>query len=203
MNELPHLTESCRQCANPIEHINAIWCANCLREPPFFDYSYSLFHYAHPLDFLISQLKFQQQLNVAIILGNLLAPYLYQKYLLFGRFPDALIPVPLHPKRLQERGFNQAVEIAKPIAKKLKIPIDYFSLNRSKYTEAQSILSTKLRKQNVYNAFSSNQNYHNQHLLLIDDVITTAATVGEIAKLLKKQGARQIDVASLARSSII
>lgn len=120
----------------------------------------------------------------------------YQK----NSLPDLIIPIPLHQKRLQERGFNQALEIAKPIAKKFGLPIDYKGIQRIKFTMPQSGLAALERKRNMDNAFSISENYSGLYIALVDDVITTGCTVRECARLLVKHGAAKIDLWCAARN---
>lgn len=113
-----------------------------------------------------------------------------------------MIPVPLHPRRLRERGFNQALEIARPIRKILGIPIDIASVARSKYTRAQSGLSALERKGNVMDAFVSYEDYTGLSIAVIDDVITTGHTISEFCQLLKQHQASSIHVWCCARRDI-
>jgi ComF family protein len=114
--------------------------------------------------------------------------------------PSLIIPVPLHPKRLRERGFNQALEIAKPISKKLKIPIDKKSCYRIRHTAAQSGLSQSDRLKNLANAFEMKKPLIAKHIALIDDVMTTGQTLMELANLLYKNGVEKIDIWCCAKT---
>lgn len=114
--------------------------------------------------------------------------------------PDLIIPIPLHSQRLHERGFNQALEIARPIAKNLAIPIDYQGIKRIKHTLAQSGLSAKARKQNISQAFAAFRDYSGLSIAVIDDVVTTSHTMMEFCRVLKNQGAAHITVWCCARN---
>lgn len=114
--------------------------------------------------------------------------------------PDLIIPIPLHPNRLRERGFNQALEIARPISRKLAIPIDYQGVKRTRHTLAQSGLSAEERKQNISQAFSAFSDYSNLSIAVMDDVITTGHTVMECCRILKMHGAAHITVWCCARN---
>lgn len=109
--------------------------------------------------------------------------------------------MPLHWTRLRERGYNQAMEIAKPVAKALQIPIDK-GVIRHKATQAQAMLSAKERGQNVANAFSTNSSYQGKHLVIIDDVVTTGQTIRAISNLLSERGANRIDIWCIARCDV-
>ena len=127
-----------------IKDDSALQCGFCLREPPAFDRTFALFPYAEPIIQLIVALKFKHDLRIAKTLSELFLrqiPIWYANHPL----PDIIIPVPLHSHRLQQRGFNQALEIARPISKALKIPLDIEGIRRAKSTTAQSGLSAALR----------------------------------------------------------
>lgn len=116
------------------------------------------------------------------------------------RLPDRIIPVPLHAKRLKERGFNQALEIARPVAKHLRLPLDARGCKRTKYTDAQAQLDFANRSYNIKEAFSIESDYSNQHIAIIDDVTTTGQTLRELSQALKKAGAKQIDLWCCAKT---
>lgn len=193
---LPILPHTCLKCACFLPIAEQI-CGQCSKEAPAFDKIYTLFPYEFPIIPLIVKLKFQQQLQHAKALATLLIEkipaWYYQQSL-----PQVLIPVPLHLLRLQQRGFNQALEIAKPLAKHFKIPLDLHP-QRIKSTQAQSGLSSKDRQANVAQAFKITTNYQGIHAAIIDDVVTTGHTVAELSIALKKQGASRIDVWCCAR----
>ncbi|MEN9916293.1 MAG: competence protein [Pseudomonadota bacterium] len=147
---------------------------------------------------MITGLKFQQKLIYAHILGTLLAEKISAQYQ-DETLPDVIIPVPLHKKRLYERGFNQAIELARPISKILNIRIDCKSCERVRNTAAQSMLPAKQRSNNVKNAFVAKQN-HGQHIALLDDVMTTGHTLIELSRALYDVGVKRIDVWCCART---
>lgn len=151
---------------------------------------------------MISSLKFQHQLVYAQTLGELLVDKIkiwYQSQTL----PQLIIPVPLHLKRLRERGFNQALEIARPIAKHFSLPIDARSIKRHKQTEPQSVLPARLRTQNLNNAFSTSALFTGLTIAVIDDVITTGATITAFCKKIKQQGAAHIHVWCCAKQHLV
>ncbi len=200
-NELPILTQACPRCATPL--LKTQLCGQCLIQPPTFDVTHALFLYQPPITSLILKLKFNHALIHARIFGELLAKKIRDDWYLHKPLPDIIIPIPLHVKRLQERGFNQALEIAKPIAKELKLPINNTASQRIKHTAAQATLSARERRQNIKNAFVINYDMANQHVAVIDDVITTGHTVMEFCNALKHKGARAIDVWCCARPCIL
>lgn len=201
--ELPILSHACRRCAqflHATESLDLI-CGACLKGPTPFDFTHALFPYQPPIMQLIIQLKFQHQLSHAKAFGELLTQKIQQEWYRNRPLPDLIIPVPLHPMRLKERGFNQALEIARPIAKTLVIPIDIHGVKRIKHTAAHSGLSSAAdRKLNIENAFAATYcNFSDLSIAVIDDVITTGHTIREFCRVLKQHGAKRIDVWCCAR----
>lgn len=196
---LPILPQCCPQCAQflPSNKIQTK-CGQCLSNPPPFDATYARFPYEAPIIQIIIKLKFQHQLSYAQALGEMFMDALPSWYA-HQPLPDLIIPIPLHPQRLCERGFNQALEIAKPIAKTLGLAIDYQNVQRIKHTAAQSGLSADERKRNIAHAFAVKRNYKGLTIAVIDDVITTGHTIRECCKVLKQNGAARIDVWCCAR----
>lgn len=161
----------------------------------------ALFPYQPPIKQLISELKFHQQLIYAHLFSELLFDQIKTRWYRNQPLPSIIIPVPLHPKRLRERGYNQTLEIAKPLAKSLRIPLHASGLIRHKSTQPQSGLSKRKRAQNVSQAFKVYDDFTNHHVALLDDVVTTGFTISECCKLLKAHHAKQIDVWCCARRS--
>lgn len=174
-------------------------CGACLTSPPAFDKTHTLFPYRDPIMQLIIKLKFGGALSHAQTLGQLMAKKIRGEWYLNQALPDIIIPVPLHAKRLRERGFNQALEIARPISAQLNIPIDTKGVKRIRHTAAQSGLTAKERKQNIKNAFNVNGSYADLHIAIIDDVVTTGQTMRELCQTLKNNGCKRIDVWCCAR----
>lgn len=202
LQDLPILPQACYKCAQFLPTINpttTLLCGTCLHEPPPFDATYALFPYIFPISNMIIQLKFHHQLIYANALGELMAVKIANGWYHKKSLPELIIPVPLHAARLRARGFNQALEIAKPLAKALHIPIDPFGLKRIKPTAIQSHLKAKAREQNVDQAFILTKDYANCRVCLIDDVITTGQTITACAKVLRQAGVKTIDVWCCAR----
>ncbi len=198
---LPWLTKSCHRCALPLTGTtNTVLCGNCLQQPPFFDHCVALFHYQTPIDRLLNQLKFHHCLRNAHIIGTLLAKRIKQAYH-EQELPQVIIPVPLHRKRLRQRGYNQALELAKPIARQLHLPIDKWHCQRTHFTPAQTGLKATQRHKNIRDAFSINK-LQAKYIAIIDDVMTTGATVNELSRCLRQVGAERIDVWICARTTL-
>lgn len=196
--DLPVLGNTCVRCGLPMVDSFHGQCGQCQKIPPAIDYSKSLYYYKSPIDYLIGQLKFEEKLSCASILGYLLSGLELE----FDEVPDVIVPVPLHNKRLSKRGFNQSLEIAKPVALKLGIPIDYRVARRTKPTIAQAKLGLSLRNKNIKNCFKIQADTRYKHVLLIDDVITTGSTINELARTLKKTGVETVGVWSIARATL-
>lgn len=196
----------CFHCALPLNK-NAQYCGDCLQKNYIFDHIHALGDYQKPLSTLIKHLKYQQQLIAGELLAQLLiksilSRYTKQQLLHF----DYLLAVPLHPKKLQQRGFNQAQIICDVLHQQLNIPILEKYILRNKETIPQEGLSIIKRRKNVHGAFvknlSSNQSIKGKNIIVIDDVVTTGATVNSLCKILAKQEANTITVFCLCRTAI-
>jgi len=192
--ELPVLLHACEKCALPLSEDQLI-CGECQKHPPLFDRATALFIYAQPLSHLVKGLKFGEQLHLAPQFAEMLAAKVVQHPL-----PELVLPVPLHPTRLRQRGFNQALAIAQPLAKQLHIPLDFHSLLRKRDTPQQTRLDAVERRNNLRGAFELRQPFSAKHVALVDDIMTTGNTVHEISKLLRKNGVEHIDVWLIARA---
>lgn len=195
---LSSVAHSCQQCAHPLS-MGHLRCGVCLQNTPPFEYTFALFPYCEPISQLILGLKFQQKLTYAQTLGELLTKQIRTNWYKDKPLPNVILPVPLHPRRLRERGFNQAVEIARPIAKALDIPVDLHGLKRTRQTTAQAELPAAARKSNVQHAFTACRDYYGQSIAVIDDVVTTGHTIRACCTELKRAGAGDIHVWCAAR----
>lgn len=199
---LPKNKHGCLRCAIPIpDRSGHSVCGRCLTQPPSFMRVFALLAYQEPVHRIIHQLKFGNQLYIAKTLGLKMAEHLPEIYH-SQPLPEAIIPVPLHPKRLQQRGYNQALEIAKPIAEHLRIPLLRHVCLRLRHTDPQATLKVKSRERNVHNAFSVTHSLP-ETLAVVDDVVTTGATVNELTCALLRAGAKRVDVWCAARSGNI
>ncbi|MGD9583774.1 MAG: ComF family protein [Lysobacterales bacterium] len=198
--DLPWQKHKCRRCAIPLP-LDSDRCGRCLRRAPAFDAAITAFRYDWPLDALIARFKFSADLaagrTLAGLLGESIDRALTQSAL---PRPQWIVPVPLHPSRLAERGFNQALELAAPLARRLALPLDLEALIRARATTAQTGLDAKSRRRNLRDAFIARDQLAGRHLALVDDVITTSATAQECARVLKRAGAATVQVWALARA---
>lgn len=160
--------------------------------PPF-DHTVAAYLYAFPVDKLIGALKFNERLSLANSLADAVSRQV--------EFPaDCIMPVPLHPQRLRERGFNQSLLLALRIAKNLRIPLLANSCQRVRNTTPQSTLPWKERDKNMRDAFSCDGDFDGKHIAIVDDVMTTGASIGELAKVLRQRGAREVSAWVVART---
>jgi ComF family protein len=166
-------------------------CATCRAEPPPFDATFALADCRAPLDALALGLRFRARLMLAREFATRLA-VLANDALDGAHRPDIIAPVPLAAKRLIERGYNQAWEIARPFAKALSVPADATPIRRVVDTAPQSTLDLTARRQNVGRAFAVTKPLHGLHVAVVDDVMTTGATLEALARTLKAAGARRV-----------
>ncbi len=189
---------SCYRCAEIFESnvSTPSLCGHCISTPPAFDETYAPFVYQAEMRHLVTKLKFGGHTKNARLLGLLLAEHLKQT----AQLPELIIPVPLYKKRYRERGFNQALEIAKTVGKSLNIPLDMTSCHRMHDTPHQIGLTALQRRKNLEKAFTLIKPIKAQHVAILDDVMTTGSTVNELASLLKKSGIERVDVWVCARA---
>jgi len=201
--ELPFNHNACSICAIPLASIEKnqdLICGQCQQQSRYFNACQSLLIYQSPIDKLIHQLKFQHRLHLANLLGDLMAESLETRLSHAKHLPDCIIPVPLHASRLRERGYNQALELAKPIAKRFNLPLLTYSCVRNKATMPQSDLPAEERLNNVKDGFTVQRNFSAKHVAIVDDVITTGSTLDEFAKTLKASGVETVDAWICARA---
>ncbi len=191
---LPWIEDACSGCALPLPvgHGLAQRCGECLRQPFAFDAAWAAFRYDPPLARLLPRLKFHADLAAGATLARLMAQ----------RPPphaaDAMLPVPLHRQRLASRGYNQALELARPLAQRLRLPLLPDALVRVRATTAQTGLDGVARRRNLREAFATRRPVP-ARVLLVDDVMTTGATLDACARALKQAGATWVGVWVAAR----
>lgn len=198
---LPPLSDRCIQCGLlQNSERDSLKCEKCLDTPPFFDRCYGLFSYDPPATQLIQRFKFGRQQYCGQVLGELLRDSLQQEWYPDRKLPEAILPVPLYKKRLQERGFNQALELVRVVNRQLKLPLLNSECMRIRHTKAQSGLNAYARRRNLKTAFKLTKKIPYEHIAIMDDVVTTGTTVNTIAKLLKEAGVEQVDIWCICRA---
>jgi ComF family protein len=201
--DLPWNTAHCQQCALPITVPLglALHCGECLKSPAPFDRIIAPFRYDFPVDRMLHQFKYQGKRHWSKRLAALMAAHIHHlhdtRQLVL---PEILIPVPLHRKRLRERTYNQSDLLARQLGRMLDLPVDRQWLTKTQPTRTQAGLTKTERLRNLRDAFTLKGNRTYQHIALIDDVVTTRATVEAIARQLRKNGVTTIEVWVLART---
>ena len=195
-DDLPGNVSTCGICAAPVA-VAGVTCDHCMQRRPTFDRAFVPYRYEFPMVELIHRLKYGGQVAIARILGTVLAHRLAE------RGPpavDALVPVPLHHSREARRGYNQAGEIARFAAEILELPVEDRIAMRVRATEEQAALPAIVRRVNVSGAFEVCAKSVPASVAIVDDVLTTGATVDAVAQALKRAGCRRIEVWAVARA---
>jgi len=201
LHDLPwHDAPCCPQCGLLS---NGLLCGNCLNATPSFDATNALFTYDYPLDRLLQHYKYQESLSLA---NTFAALWLEKQAANIADSQDEkpeidlIIPMPMHKNRLKQRGFNQALEIARLISKHTQIKLDYTSCQRTRLTPPQASLPLKERIKNIRGVFQCDKNLQGLNIALVDDVMTTGASLNELAKTLKQAGAAHVECWLIART---
>jgi ComF family protein len=187
------------RCAEPLP-LSTPLCGKCLQRPPAFDAAWAGYLYRAPFDHLVQRLKFNQALAVGrALMPEWSAALREQLRARDEAGPQALLPIPLHRSRLRQRGYNQALELARGLVTELKLPVLPNALLRARATAPMPGLDIKARRRNVRGAFALGTDTLPPRIALIDDVMTTGATLNEAAKTLKRAGVAWVEVWVLAR----
>ena len=213
ISDLPHTGPSCPRCAEALKPLAPIGMASertgtpaapcnlCRAQAPAFDHSVALWRYDFPLDGLIGAFKYRHQLALAPFFGEQLAQ---RVRLLLGSGdltrPDVILAMPLHPRRLAERGFNQSLLVAKVLSRQLRLPLRSDWLQRVRHTPSQAGLPWQQRAANLEHAFRCKDDVAGCHVAVVDDVMTTGSSLQEVARTLKLAGAIRVDNWVLART---
>lgn len=197
---LPWIRRACARCAIPLpaadDDAAPGHCGACLRQPPPVHVTRAAFVYAAPLDRLLPRFKFHHDLAAGRLLAQLMA-----QAMLGAERPQALLPVPLHRARLRQRGYDQALELARPLARALRLPLLPGALLRTRATAQQSRLDAAQRRRNLRDAFSVDpRTTLPAHVALVDDVMTTGATLHAAARALRRAGVARVDAWVCARA---
>lgn len=183
----------CMNCALPIS--SGTRCGHCLSHPPTFSACTALCPYTFPWDKLIQRLKFGNDMALADALASRLASRIASRHL-----PDLLIAMPLHPNRLRQRGYNQSQLLAERLAQETGIPALAQACRRVRDTAAQSTLPFKARGKNMRDAFVCDVDLKGKRVALIDDVLTSGASLNALATAVLKSGASTVEVWVVART---
>lgn len=193
---LPWLSSACEHCATPLTDAEAgLLCGRCQQQTPSFAKAHALLRYAPPIDRLIQGIKYHDRLDWAQMLGERLA----ESVAPFANDVDALLPVPLHRARLRSRGYNQSLELARPLLKRLRLPL-LRGVARTRATAPQTSLTGDDRAHNVRNSFTTELDLRGRRIAVVDDVMTSGATADALAHCLKQAGASHVEIWVVARA---
>lgn len=203
LESCPYSQSFCSVCGVPIISGLTDVCSQCLQKPPAFDVCLSGYLYEFPVNRIVQNIKYKGQLELIRPVTRHLTDIL-QDYYSDLPWPETIIPVPLHKRRLCQRGYDQALLIAREIHTQLKqahvLKLDINCLKRVRATKTQQGLDAKARRKNLRDAFSMSNQAGYEHIALVDDVVTTGETANEISRLLKQCGVKRVDIWCLART---
>lgn len=193
--DLPRLIPACVRCGMPS---TGSTCVACVVNPPLWQYLVAPFLFAYPIDKIIHEFKYLD----AVFWGAFLAREMAHRGLaLTVPLPEVLIPVPVHPKRLVERGYNQALELARGIGSELNIPVSPGIVVRAEPRIPQVGLSSRQRRKNIRGVFTlTRKTIFARRVAIVDDILTTGATATELARILRRTGVEEIQVWVAART---
>lgn len=191
-DDLPRLEAACPRCAGP--SAGGAVCGACLARPPSFDATIAVWRYEFPVDRLVQALKYGNRLALAAAFGDALGECVA------ARQVDAIVPTPLAARRLKERGYNQALEVARRVARHTGAPLHTKLAQRVRDTLPQTDLPHDARAANVRGAFACGGSALGMNLAIVDDVMTTGATLDELARALKRAGAVRVENWVIART---
>lgn len=192
---LPWNTPACIRCAHPLPMALA-YCAHCLGKPMQQQRSYILFNYTSPISDWIHAAKFEASFIHCRLLSQLLSHTLAHRS---TSWPQCIVPIPLHPRRLRQRGYNQVIEIARTVCDRFEIPMDKQSLQRHRYNQPQSKLALKERKDNVRDSFQLQKALGVSHIALLDDVSTSGNTLEAASRALLMHGPLELEFWCIAK----
>ncbi len=195
--DLPWQGHACRVCALPLpEESETVICAECLLSSPSWQQAQAVFHYQFPIDRLIAAFKYHHQLALTDLFADLMAARIEP-----DAQPTMIVPVPLHPHRLRQRGYDQTLLLAKALARLTGIACNTSTLQRQRDTPMQKSLDRDARRDNLAAAFACHgETLAGQRILLIDDVLTTGATLSVLSEVLLNAGAESVHALVIART---
>jgi len=198
LGELPRISHGCKQCGMALALSSDSICGTCLGRPPPWHNGTAALDYRFPIDQLVCLFKFQRNLACGELLAQELSRAVSQSQ---TPSPDIIVPVPLHRRRQFSRSFNQAEVLAEPVARALGIPLVCGVLRRARSTRAQSGLTAAERRKNIRGAFRC-KGAVPPHVALVDDVLTTGATLAECTRAVLRAGADEVSIWVAARANV-
>lgn len=197
-HDLPRILHGCCQCGASLESEHAAYCGDCALNPPAYDRVIPVFAYVSPIKDLIARFKFHGQLSLAPVFATAMLQHID----VLNNDIEALLPVPLHVARLRQRGFNQAIEITKPLARSGHKPMLIDHIVRTRNTLPQPGLKANERQNNLRSAFECRKPLNYKSIAIIDDVMTTGSTAHALAQLLKSHGVKHVELWCIARANL-
>ena len=192
---LPHRPQTACPCCG-LPGLGGGCCAACERDQPAYDATLALYDFVFPVDAMVHALKYRHRLAMASFFGAALAARAHD----FGAQADLVLPMPLHPRRLAERGFNQAVELARALARARELPLGLAVVRKLRDLPAQAGLDREARLRSPRGAFECVEDLNGRRVIVVDDVMTTGATLDELARCLKGRGASWVGNLVVART---
>jgi ComF family protein len=189
------LEHKCRYCSFPLPDSNYAICGACAVKNPAFDKVITTYRFEEPLRTLLHEFKYEEGLYLLKVIAKLMLNAFTET----DAETECLIPVPMHPKRIRARGFNQSVELAKYLSKIIHRPYDVNLCTKIKNTPPLASMDAKARKKNIKNTFHCKPSSY-QHVTLVDDLLTTGSTANELSATLKKSGISKVTVWCCARA---
>ena len=202
----------CYQCGVPLNYaldqaqdsMKPVYCGACLKSRPAYDQSCCPLIYQPPLDCLMWQFKFCHRFDIGDWFAQVLLARLQRQYSDENRLPDLIVPVPMTPVQLRQRGFNQSALLAQTIATRMALPIGFDLIARRGPHKKQHLLDYKARLTNLRKCFfvaeDTRAQIQGRHIAVVDDVITSGATAEVMARTLKAAGAERISIWAVART---
>lgn len=197
---LPWNRVACPRCARPLASPVAHECPRCLRQAPPQDLTVAAFRYEEPVAGLIHAVKYHARLEDAAWLSAALLECLQARVAAGHPLPEVLIPVPLHSGRLRRRGYNQALELARPLARGLGLRLLPHAAVRTRATPDQIGQKAAQRRRNVRGAFALKADLRGRRVALLDDVMTTGSTLAELTRACRRAGAVSVELWVVARA---
>lgn len=191
------LGPTCQHCAEPLPDGDFLICGLCCKKTPPLHQVIAAYAFEEPLRTLLHDFKYHEGLYLCSFLSHLIKETIPPE----ARHTQCLIPVPIHPKRLRQRGYNQAALLAKQLARHFQLPYDLFRCKKIINTAPQASLNASQRQKNLHRAFEVDPIPY-QHVTLIDDLITTGSTANALAFELKKQGVQRVDLWCCAKACL-
>lgn len=199
-NDMPRNLIHCPQCALPLQTPTSV-CSDCVAHPKPYSLTLCPWIYDHPIDYVVRQLKSRAPHHLLPYLTDALLSEIHNHYSVEPLLPDVIVPVPSHWSKRLRRGYCHSTALAEVLGKTLSLPVHPWLQQRRK-TQKQKTLDRKTRFANLRDAFHCPYTLNGQRIALVDDVITTGATVSLLSKHLLLSGARDVHVWALARTPL-